>query len=63
MKQVPNCASGLIHPSFGSLMFHVVSSELGEHRLTTEGKFYGNYCKKNKTKQTFETVKMWQRRR
>ena len=50
MKQVPNCASGLIHPSFGSLMFHVVSSELGEHRLTTEGKFYGNYCKKKKKK-------------
>ena len=65
MKQVPNCASGLIHPLFGSLMFHVVSSELGEHRLTTEGKFYGNYCKKKtKTKQkTFETIKMWQRRR
>ena len=59
MKQVPNCASGLIHPSFGSLIFKVVSSELGEHRLTIEDKFYGNNCKKI----TFETIKMWQRRR
>lgn len=57
MKQVPNCASGLIHPSFGSLMFHVVSSELGEHRLTTEGKFYGNYCKKTKQNKPLRLLK------